>query len=227
MELLTPYLICAALLAALYFLMRLSVGLSNLLARRAIYKSGVYTRKTTYAALFAQFGAKKLLSYINLPRKAHGGTRYERYEHILILSGAVAVVSLHVEDGAIYNPPDEETWRMRRHSKAGVQREFEFENPVIVSRQRAQAITDLFSHTGVDFRVPVEPICIFLSRQAKFTMARDRVMYTPPEAIRKLIELDEKALLSDGQRKLLTDTLRRYARSDRYAAAKNADTRPN
>lgn len=224
MELIFPYLICAAMLVAFYALMRLCLALSNRLALRSVYKSGVYTKKTMYTVLFARFGAKKLRSELYLPCRGTGGTRYERYEHILVLSGGVAVVSLRTENGAIRNAPGAKTWSFRKRMKSGTVREFEFENPIASSRRLADALSELLSQKNGKRRIPVEPICVFLPKNATFEEPRDQALLTPPDAIRKLTEIDEKPLLSEEERRFVLTVLRRYARSSSYAAAKNMQT---
>ncbi|MBQ9747757.1 MAG: hypothetical protein IJV98_03130 [Clostridia bacterium] len=221
MELIIPYLMCAAILAVLYVLMRLCLTVSNGRALRSVIKSGVYTKKTTYAALFAKFGSKKLRSHIYLPRRISRGVYFDRYEHVLVLSGGVAIVSLHVEEGTVHNPDGEELWHLSRRGRNGVEREFTFENPIAESTRRRAALDDLFSHAGLDFPIPVETLCVFLSAGVKFTGPRQEAILSPPAALHKLSELDTKQTLTENERKRILDVLRRYARSASYATAKN------
>ncbi len=99
MAILTPYLLCALFLAALYALMRLALFSSNLAARRAVSKSGIYTPKTVRTVLISTFGMGSLLTKKYLP---HEPTPL-LCDEILVLAGGIAVISIE-KDGTYPSP---------------------------------------------------------------------------------------------------------------------------
>ncbi len=223
MAIFIPYLVCALFLAVMYGTLRLSLFMSNTSARRSVYKSGIYTSQTVHTLLLASFGSKNILSARYLPCKTAKGIRYEPCSHILLLHGALVIVTVCREDGNIYNPSLSETWTARVRTRSGREREIDLENPIMAGERKKEA---LFSRLNrIKYKVPVEHIVIFPSRRVSFNLPRQKEIMSPPEAMRTLSMLDKTNRFSKEQKNELRRLLKRIAYTEAQVAAKKRKSR--
>ncbi len=225
MEIFVPLLMCAMFLAAMLGLMRFSLYLSNVFALRSVYKSGVYTAKTVHTLFLARFGIKRIFSNIFLPRKAEYGTVYDPYDHLLLLNGAVVMITVCREDGRIHNPTLGESWHNRVRTRFGEEREYIFENPIAAGILKKDALKKLFENAKIHVSVPIEHIVIFPSRRISFSSPRQKEIMSPPEAMRTLERLHKTSSFTKEQAKALKKAISHFSRTESQIHAKKAKAR--
>ncbi len=211
MERIVPYLLCVIFLAVMYGLMRLALFLSKAAARRSVYQSGVYTAKTVHTLFLAQFSERNVLSDAFLPRKTASDVVYEKCDHILFLDGALAIVTICREDGVINNLSFGETWYSRVRTKLGTEKELIFENPITAGERKKQALTKILENANCRFRIPVHHIVIFPSRRVRFSLPRQEEIMSPPEALRRLTEMNKTVRFTKEQKKAIKKAVKHFS----------------
>lgn len=211
MERIVPYLLCVIFLAVMYGLMRLALFVNDLIARRSVYQSGIYTAKTVHTLLLAQFGAKHICSECYLPYTKNGETDSEKCDHLLFLNGALAIVTVCREDGVINNLSFGETWYSRIRTKTGAEKERIFENPITAGERKKQALLRILENSKLRFQIPVRHIVIFPSRHVRFSLPRQEEIMSPPEALRRLTEMNKTARLTKEQKKAIIKAVKSFS----------------
>ena len=209
MERIVPYLLCVIFLAVMYGLMRLALFVNELIARRSVYQSGIYTAKTVHTLLLAHFGERHICSERCLPYNQNGVADYEKCDHILFLDGGIAIVTVCREDGIINNLSFGETWYSRIRTKTGAEKERIFENPITAGERKKQALLKILEKSNLRFRIPVRHIVIFPSRRVRFSLPRQEEIMSPPEALRRLTEMNQTARLTKEQKKAVIKAVKR------------------
>ncbi len=224
MERLIPYLMCALFIALMYGVMRFFLWLSFIRARRAVYQSGVYTSKTVHTLFLTQVPAKYLISQKAFPRKTKDGVEYEVCDHLLLLRGALVLVTVCRGNGIVQNHAEDGMWTMKMRTKDGTGTA-SFPDPILKGKQKKEALISVLRSETCKFPVPIEHIVIFPSREVRFAEPRQDEIKSPPEAMRRLAELHKTKKFSDEQLKLLLRMLKRHAKKPSQVMAKNTKPR--
>lgn len=229
MEIFAPYLLCVIFLAVMYGLMRLALLLSNAAARRSIYRSGIYTPKTVHTLLLAQFGAKRMLSGKYLSENA-AALRRGAIDHILLLNGAIVIVTIRKEDGVISNFPSEARWSTHVYTKRGTEQEIFFENPLAEGARMCQRLAAVLADAGCLPSNPATPttiehIVIFPSRKLSFVLKRQQQIMSPPEALRYLKRRGSSTVFTKENIKDIKTAIKRFNKTESQIAAKKAKSR--
>ena len=214
MSIFTPYFLCVLFLVAMYGFARLALYFSNISALRSIYKSGVYTPQTVHILFLASFGAKNIVSNGFLPRATEKSVDYESYDHILILNREIVIVTVCRQDGKIQNPPTDETWTSRIRARNGIEREIDFENPVIAGARKKEALSKILERAKCRFQIPIRHIVIFPSRRVSFLLPRGSEIMSPPEAMRFLTRSAKASKFTKEQRKKIKKAISHFSRSE-------------
>ncbi len=220
----TPILLCILLIAILFGFARLFLFLSNRLALRSVYESGLYTPKTVHTMLLAEFHGKHLISGKLFPRKTEKGAVYEQCDHILVTDSTVFVITICPKEGKVQNLTSSETWKISVRTKSG-ERERAFENPVMAGKRKQDAISFLLEKAKFPFAVPVKQVVIFPSRRVQFLTERQKEIQSPPEAMRTFRTAHAKKKFSKEQKKRIIDCLRRRGKTEAWVASKTAKRR--
>jgi hypothetical protein len=217
MERIVPYLLCVIFLAVMYGLMRLALLVNEFIARRSVYQSGVYTAKTVHTLLLAQFGERHICSERCFPYTKNGENGYEKCDHILFLNGALAIVTVCREDGVINNLSFGETWYSRIRTKTGAEKEHIFENPITAGERKKQALLRILENSRLRFQIPVRHIVIFPSRRVRFSLPRQEEIMSPPEALRRLTEMNKTVRLTKEQKKAVIKAVKHASLTESQA----------
>lgn len=222
MKLLTPLFLCAVFLLAAYGLMRLTLAISALLARRRILTGGKATADTACALLATYFGTSSVIAGKSLPCRTADGTAYTKVDCILILKGRIVVIEIKTLSGTIYSSASG-TWR----AVAAPGREQEFPNPLLQNEHHVNALIGILEKEHIAFHPTVSGMVIFTSARAKFAYEQSPNILTLPEAVKKLQAMSRQERFSLKETLLLHRAIRKHAKSTRNTASKAKTPHPN
>ncbi|MBQ3490553.1 MAG: NERD domain-containing protein [Clostridia bacterium] len=224
MGFLIPFLMCAVFLFVWFALCKLFLAIYTFSVKRALLRSPCLDKNSAAALLSVDFGAKSLFRGRWFPERTPNGTMYREIPCILLFGRKLFVLELCPYPGLISNT-EEESWHIDPPKEYRRKKEVRVPNPVLLAKERAEILKELFDVLNLPFEVSVESMAILTDKRHSLQNPAGEGLYKLPEAAVFLSDFASKSKPSQKKMKREEErvlaVLERYSLSRARAVARN------
>lgn len=210
---------CAVFAVIAYGLMKLTLKLSALAARKKILSYGRPSEQAASALLCSYFGTASVLSGIWLPCLDERGKKmYTEVDDIIVLGSCIVSVEIKSLVGKIYSD-DERTWHQSAVTRSGEKKELDFTNPVLQNSRHIEAIKAALKKENIS-PPEIYNAVIFTSEKVVFTVEQPNV-FRLGDGVEYIKSLSKEKTMSTQKRLSIIRAIRKNSAKPFQARAYN------